>query len=169
MSTLLSSVDVLVLLKLAVLNSCHFNKELLVHELGHSFEEITDSLNRLETFGLIDQNLKVRFQEFRYFILYCISYLFPARPGALITGRMSGAKTDHFFIRGTPETSILVWPDPFGQERGWEISPLSPQCGFAALNDSKLKRLLAVVETLRVAGSEARSWADAEITDILGL
>lgn len=168
MASILRSEDVIVLLKLAVLGSCHFEKDLLVHELGHTSEEISNSLKRLETFGLIDHDHKVRMQEFRYFILYCVSYLFPAQPGALITGRMSGAKTDHFFVKGVPETSVLVWPDPYGQERGWEISPLSPQCGFAALNDSRLKRLLAVVETLRVAGSEARGWADVEIADILG-
>lgn len=167
MASHLKSEDVIVLLKLATLNSIEIENEVLANELGHTLEEITQSVQRLFEFGLIDQHLKVRSQEFRYFILYSVSYLFPARPGPKTTGRMSGAKTDHFFVKGIPETSIFVWPDPYGQDQGWAINPLSPHCSFAALNDTKLKNLLAVVETLRVAGSEARLWAEAELSEIL--
>ncbi|MBA2404526.1 MAG: hypothetical protein H0V66_07135 [Bdellovibrionales bacterium] len=101
------------------------------------------------------------------FLLFEIQNLFPTKPGEKTRGMLTGAKSGNYFAIGLPFASIWVWPDPYAREQGYAITPLSPQCCFAALHDPKLKQLLAITETMRVAGSEARLWAKAELDKIL--
>lgn len=164
----IQSEDVLILLKLAVMKSNKWDLEFLSEELGHEQSEIRNSLDRLAKIRLINHPTnEIMIPELREFILHSVQYLFPAQPGKLVRGMLTGGKPGLFFAIGLPFTSIWAWPKEDGLEHGFEIEPLSPHCCFAATNDAKLRLLLGVTETMRVAGSEARHWAREELNRII--
>lgn len=160
----LKSEDVLVLLKLAVWNSQPWSLPLLSEELGPTPEEIQNSIRRLRTTQLVcdisDRLFRERFKEF---VLYCLQYMFPTRPGMKTKGMLTGAKTHSFFKSGSPQNSIYVWTKAGGSDYGYEIEALSPHCCYAALNDTKLRSLLSITETMRIVGTPARLWAASEL------
>lgn len=164
----LRSEDVLILLKLAACEPYYLNPETLAYELGHSTTEIVNSLERLQMNGMIDTvTCKIKLNEFKRFILYGVQNLFPARPGNIVRGMLTGGKSNAFFAVGLPYSSIWVWPSPEGKNFGFEITPLSSHCCFAAANDSRLRKLLAITETMRVIGTPARNWASEELKLLL--
>lgn len=164
MSSTLKSEDVLVLLKLIAVEPYHKDLSYLSLELGHDPSEIINSLSRLRSSNLIeDKTHKVRIPDFKNFIFNQVHQLFPTSPGKITQGMLTGAKPDFYFAVGLSYTSIWVWPNPDYPHKGYEIQPLSEHCCFAAANDPRLRKLLAVTETLRVSGRKARDWAEAEL------
>ena len=162
------SADVLVLAKIAVWNSFHWRPEELANELEITPEFLAESIERLRHARLLvkDSN-KVSYSDFQDFVLFGLHYCFPARPGKISRGMLTGVKPGMFFTSGFPYTSITVWPHELGKHEGFEITPLAPFCYQAALNDSRLRELLAVTETMRVVGREARAWAAYELKKVL--
>ncbi len=164
MSSSLKSEDVLVLLKLIAVEPFHKDLMYLSQELGHDPSEIINSLNRLRTSNLIeDKTHKVSITNFKSFLLEKLHLQFPATPGKITQGMLTGAKPDFYFAVGLSYTSIWVWPHPDYPHKGYEIQPLSQQCCFAAANDPRLRKLLGVTETLRVSGLKAKTWAEIEL------
>jgi hypothetical protein len=164
----LLSADVLVLAKIAVWNSYHWRPEELANELEITPEFLMESLDRLKLARLIHKDThKVSYPDFQDFILFGLHYCFPASPGKITRGMLTGVKPGMFFTSGLHYTSITVWPHELGKHEGYEVVPLAPFCYQAALNDSRLRELLAVTETMRVVGREARAWAAYELKRIL--
>ena len=164
----LSSEDVLVLLKLAAFETYLWRLNIVSKELGFSTFEVLNSIKRLRENGLlVAHNDYIDLEKFKTFLLYDIQNLFPTTPGPIVQGTLTGANPGAYFAIGLPYDSIWVWPNPDGQDSGFEIKPLSPQCCYAALNDKNLKHLLAITETMRVAGDQAREWAAAELDKVL--
>lgn len=172
MFTLLSpsikSEDILVLLKIAAHPKMKLDLEIMSSEIGHSISEVSESLRRLQSFGFFDLEGKIILSYVKKFLIFDLHDLFPASPGKLTQGMLTGAKPGTFLDPHLPYTSIWVWPNSGGTDHGFELTPLSPHCCFACLNDSRLKDLLAVTETLRVVGKEARLWSINRLDAILG-
>ncbi len=162
----MQSEDVLVLLKIAAIKSCEWTPEQLSLELGHTLQEVEASLQRLTKAQLLRSTNKPDPDVLRKFLLLDMPKLFPVKPGKLTRGILTGAKQAPYFTMGLPFTSIWVWKKENGPDWGFEIAPLSQHCCFAALNDRKLRELLAITETLRVAGQEARIWAEYSLKQI---
>lgn len=167
MAGLLNPEDVLVLLKLAVMRSCTWDLETLSFETGHTCAELSESISRLQGSGFLDLDNSVFISRLKDFLINDLHELFPASPGKLTRGTLTGAKPSTFLDSQLPYTSIWVWENADGPDQGFEITPLSPQCCFAALNDGKLKQLLAVTETLRVVGEKARPWGKDRLNSLL--
>lgn len=160
----LKSEDVLVLLKLLAIEPYPRDLMYLSQELGHDPSDIINSLGRLRSSNLIeDKTHKVSLENCKVFLLHKLHQQFPASPGKLCQGMLTGAKPDFYFAVGLSYTSIWVWPHPDYPHKGYEIVPLSQQCCFAAANDPRLRKLLAVTETLRVSGVKAKAWAEIEL------
>lgn len=160
----LLSEDILVVLKMSSWNQKIWDLEFLSEELGMTVEHVKDSLERLNHSGLIQTSSRIiQYQELKEFMLHGLPYFYPTRHGELTVGMLTGAKDDKFFTTGLPYTSTSVWPNPNGKEKGFAIEPLSDKCCFAALNDSRLRQLLAISETLRIVGKNARDWARKEL------
>lgn len=155
--------DVFILLKIAVLGSCDWTPFQLSLELGHSPEEIESSVERLLAAKLIRSTRRPDPDAFKKFLIMDLPQKFSTRPGGLTRGLLTGAKPGMFFTGNLSYTSIWVWPDKDGPDWGYAIDPLSPHCCFAALQDRKFRTLLAITETLRVAGKEARVWAEMSL------
>lgn len=159
--------DVLVLLKIAVVENCEWNAELLSFELGHSVTEIEASLRRLKTSKLLRSSNQPDPEALKRFLLKDLPELFPAAPGKQGRGILTGAKPDNYHVTADlPYTSIWIWSTVDGQDMGFEIPPLSPHCCFAALNDQRLRKVLAITETLRVSGHKAQVWAELAFRQI---
>lgn len=158
--------DVFILQKIIAAEGFNWTPEFLSHELDYTVPEIERFLVKLRKFELLSSSNKLHVQNVKKFLLQELPKLFPAKPGSLGRGTLTGAKPGHYFCVGLPYTSIWIWPHEDGQDVGYEISPLSPKCCFAVLQDEKLKKILAITETLRVAGSEARSWAEQSFKQI---
>lgn len=168
MSSNLKSEDVLVLLKLVAIEPFHKDLTFLSQELGHDPHEIINSLSRLRTSNLIeDKTHKVLIPNFKKFLYKNLHEQFQTTPGKITQGMLTGAKPDFYFAVGLSYTSIWVWPHPDYNHKGYEIQPLSSQCCFAAANDPRLRKLLAVTETVRVAGPKATAWAAIELENFL--
>jgi hypothetical protein len=118
--------------------------------------------------GFFDLDQRIIYSNVKKFILFDVHELFPTKPGRLTTGTLTGAKPGLFLKSDLPYASIWVWPNHDGQERGYELIPLSPHCCFACLNDPLLKEFLAVVETMRVIGPMAREWSRERLEKIMG-
>lgn len=168
MSSILKSEDVLVLLKLIAVEPFHKDLTFLSYELGHDPSEIINSLSRLRTSKLIeDQTHKVLIPNCRKYLFNHLHEQFPTSPGKLTQGMLTGAKPDFYFAIGLSYASIWVWPNPNYPHKGYEIKPLSQQCCFAASNDPRLRKLLALTETIRVSGIKAKKWAENEFDNFL--
>ncbi len=152
--------DVFILLKIAATKSCEWTPEQLSMELGHSISEVEASIQRLIKFELLRSTYRPDPDAFKKFLLLDLHKKFPVKPGKLTKGTLTGAKQAPYFTVGLPYTSIWVWPHEDGKDWGFEIKPLSPHCCFAVKNDRNLRELLAIAETLRVAGQDARIWAE---------
>lgn len=151
--------DVLVLLKIAVIESSDWTPYALSLELGYSEEHILESIARLKEAGLLQMN-RPHTQKLKKFILEELPERYPVVPGKLTRGMYTGFSAQAGYSFGVPRTSTWVWPKEDGQDWGQEIEPLSPNCCFAVLQDRKLKDVLSIIETLRVKGQDARIWAD---------
>lgn len=160
--------DVLVLLKIAAHNNERWDAVTLSQELGHTPEEVAEAMRRLQSFGFFDLDGKIILSYVKKFLIFDLHDLFPAIPGKMTKGLLTGGKPGTFLDPHLPYTSIWVWPHDNGSDHGFEIIPLSPHCCFACLNDSRLKDLLAVTETLRVVGKDARLWSMNRLDSILG-
>jgi hypothetical protein len=159
----MKSEDVLILLKIAATRGLPWTEDYIASETGHEVAEVKRSLETLRTSRLIVNN-QLRDEEFKDFILFRVHNIFPARPGEIVRGICTGAKPGQFFTGNLPYTPITVWPYEHGKEMGYRIHPLSPHCCFAALNDPQLRKLLAITETMRIVGREARPWAASELS-----
>lgn len=165
---ILKSEDVLILLKLAASYPYELTPDTLSYETGHTIEEVETSVERLQVNGLVDTvTCRIKMDEFLKFILHEVQKLFSVQPGKKVRGLLTGAKPNNFFAVGLPYESIWVWPHPDGKHMGFGITPLSPHCSFAASNDSRLRVLLAVTETMRIVGTPARSWASEELKQFM--
>jgi hypothetical protein len=62
-----------------------------------------------------------------------------------------------------PDEPPPVWPDPQGQVRGYEFSPLFSSVPHTCKADSKLYELLALVDAIRDGRARERQIAIKEI------
>lgn len=151
--------DILVLLKIAVIESSEWTPYQLSLDLGYSEELIIESLVRLEKAGHLKDGRPDQ-SRLKKLILEDVPEKFPATPGKLTKGMYTGFSAQAGFSFGVARPSTWVWPKEDGQDWGQEILPLSGQCCFAVLQDRKLRDVLSIVETLRVKGDDAKVWAE---------
>ena len=168
MTSELDGKDVLVLLKVASHKGHRWELNELAFELDSSINDIQISVFKMLNLNLINSNtINAETRIFKEFILSELHSLFGVVPGPIVKGISTGAKSGPVFIEGLPRISIFAWPHPDGLEKGFEIHPLSPKCPFAALNDSRLRSLLAITETIRIQGNKATNWAERELDKFL--
>ena len=95
------------------------------------------------------------------FVEFGLSYVFPADRGPVVTGMPTGvgaAPLRDEFITGASEL-LPVWPWSEGITRGVSLRPIYRSCPLAAANDSRLHRLLALVDAIRDDGARQRQVA----------
>lgn len=144
--------DIVVLLKIAISQPGWLAKDLAA-DLFLSPAEVSYSLQRSAQSQLLNPSKKqVMRKTLLDFIQYGLPHSFPAVRGPIAVGiptaHSSPAIAGQLMINDSAEK--IVWPYPDGEARGESISPLYPNVVKAALKDSELYELLALVDVMRV-------------------
>lgn len=146
--------DILVLLKLYLLEGQEWTYEELARELGLAPSECHSAVTRLKISKLLREDggeLRVNRLAAKEFLFYGLPYVFPAKVDRVSVGMPvahSGPKLSDKFIYGSG--NVYVWPDAEGKVRGEAIVPLYKSVPFAAKHDPKLYELMSLIEALRV-------------------
>jgi hypothetical protein len=142
--------DIIVLLKIVILEGKEWQHRDLSASLFISASEISQSLVRSSIAGLYENNVKkVKRNAFVEFIQYGLPYVFPQLPGPILIG-MATAHSHSFYKEKFIGDQIFVWPYSAGTARGQAIEPLHKEVPKAALQDELLYKLLASIDILRV-------------------
>lgn len=142
--------DIVILLKLISFRDKPWQYRDLSFQLHIPISEISVSFKRSEIAGLYNSDLRsVHRNSFLEFIIFGLKYVFPTRPGALVTG-MPTAHSHPFYKKLFSADIQYVWPDEEGSTRGLSIEPLHLNVPKAAKNDDILYKLLASIDVLRV-------------------
>ena len=160
--------DIVVLLKIIVLNDEFWRQIPLAHTLKLSQSEISQSVARSKYAGLIDDSGKnVMRATLKDFLQYGVAVVFPAKPGPVVRGipTAHSAQPLKSEIKGS---EAYVWPYSKGHVRGHSVTPFYPKVPLAALEDEKLYRSLALIDALRVGRARERKLALIELERIIG-
>ncbi|MCU0373112.1 MAG: hypothetical protein MUE56_07705 [Ignavibacteria bacterium] len=156
--------DIVILLKITVLEKNKWNTLDLSRDLKISQSEISESLNRSMIAGLLSPGKKeVMRLSLLEFLIHGLKYVFPARPGKIVRGIATAhsAKPVSDFI--VQSDDVFVWESDEGNIRGQEIEPLYSNCVFAAMNDNLLYELLALVDVIRTGNAREFNIAKSEL------
>lgn len=137
----------------------------LESSLGISKSEVSKSLKRSLESGLLlpalsGKGRRVNRPALSEFLIHGIRYVFPARPGPLVSGLPTAVDApvfDKILSRGGGLPS--VWPDPNSKVLGEAINPLYPSAPAAARRDRGLYDLLALIDSLRLGQARERNCA----------
>lgn len=142
--------DIVVLLKIIALKHSDWKQKDLASWLNISASEISESLNRSELAGLIDETKqKVMSRALFEFLIYGLKYVYPQRPGPITMG-MPTSISAPVFSNLVVAADKFVWPDPEGDTRGQVIEPLYETVPAACRKDPILYELLALIDSIRI-------------------
>lgn len=159
--------DIVVLLKLVLLENKPWQYRDLSFQLFISVSEISESLQRSHLAGLVDDSKRqVRRQSFMEFIHFGLHYVFPQQPGRMVTG-MATAHSHPFYRNLFPAELEYVWPDGTGNIRGLSIQPLYPNAVKAVKLDDQLYKLLASIDIIRVGRVREFKMAITELQQVI--
>jgi len=151
--------DVVLLLKILLLEETEWQSKDLASALLLSPAEISFSLKRCHYARLLDSTgRRVARRTLTEFLLYGLPVVFPTQPGAQARGlptAHSAAPLCHQIVA----EQVYVWPDAAGENWGAAITPLYPKVPAAARTDARLYELLALTDALRVGRPRERQLA----------
>ena len=162
----ISSIDLLVLLKLAASASASASVRELAGELGISKSAIAMSLKRLDELELTkgeSPNRRVNKLATRDLLEHAARWIAPATAGDWELGLPTAHSAAHLASKFRGDTDPVVIPLAHGPLRGRAIPPLHPQAPAAAARDPRLHRLLAIVDALRIGRAREREIAASEL------
>ncbi len=153
------------MLKLVVRNGSEWSYPVLAHELSMSASEVHAGVKRAVAAKLMDMHRKLPVKSnLLEFLIHGVKYAYPPDHGGLTRGMPTGyaAPPLRELIVQSKEPPP-VWPDPEGQIRGYEFSPLYSSAPRACRVDPKLYELLALVDAIRDGRARERKIAVDEI------
>jgi hypothetical protein len=162
--------DIYILLKLIVLGDVPWSYSALAGDLFMSTSEVHAGIKRAIAAKLMDSQrgrpVKKALEEF---LIHGVKYAFPPDRGGLTRGLPTAyAAAPLRAMISQPKEPPPVWPDPEGVVRGYEFSPLYKSVPRAALKDSKLYEILALVDAIRDGRAREREIAVRELKTRIG-
>ena len=157
--------DIVIMLKLVVRNGSEWSYPALSYELSMSASEVHAGVKRAVAAKLMDMHRKIPVKRnLLEFLIHGVKYAYPPDRGGITRGiATSYAAQPLKELIVQPDEPPPVWPDPEGQERGYEFSPLYSSVPHACKVDSKLYELLALVDAIRDGRARERKIAIKEI------
>jgi len=165
--------DICVLLKIVALEHAPWSYSQLAYELAMSASEVHAGVKRA-----LEASLMKLDDGWGYpaagplceLLVHGLKYVFTPVRGGMTLG-MATAQAASPLSRLLPQSEEppLVWPDPEGEVRGMEFSPLYKSVPRAARRDAKLYELLALVDAIRAGGGKAHDAAVLELQVRLGV
>lgn len=158
--------DVLIMVKLVVWKEPSWSYSSLSKELFMSSSEVHAGIKRAISAKLFDQYRKTPFKKaLKEFLIYGIKYVYLPERGSLTRGLPTCYAAPPLKDLLTPSDEMIpVWPDPEGECRGYEFSPLYKSVPKAAKKDAKLYEFLALIDTIRDGRAREKEMAIREIT-----
>ena len=160
--------DIVVLLKLVAIGPEPWTFQRLSAELSISQSEVHACVRRAVVARLMSDATTASGRPVREalleFLIHGIKYAFPPERGALTRGVPTGysAPPLNKVIVGSSDPPP-VWPYAEGSVRGLAFAPLYPSVPAAALQDSRLYELLALVDAIRDGRARERNIAAKEL------
>lgn len=149
---MLKQQDILILLKLVTYKGAPFVMKDVAAALKISASEVSESLERSKSCGLIDSaKQKVQRLALEELLVHGVKYVFPATPGRKVRGvptAHSASPIKELIV--SDNNDMIVWPHPKGTHKGAAITPLYRTVPEVVLNDIELYQLLAIVDCLRL-------------------
>jgi len=159
--------DVPILLKIVALKDAHWQLQPLSNMLRISMSEISESLNRSRTAGLIDfkkkRPNKLALMEF---LEHGLKYVFPQEPGPVTKGILT-AHSHSFMKQFIKSDENYIWPSFEGKFMGQTIEPFYGRQVEAVKDDPDLYKLLALTDVLRVGRVREVEIAKEELRKII--
>jgi hypothetical protein len=157
--------DIVILLKLVTFGDRPWSYSAIAHELFMSPSEVHSGIRRAAAARLFDGVRNVPLvKALEEFLVHGVKYAFPPDRGSLTRGLPTSYAAPP--LKGLivqPDEPPPVWPDPEGNERGYEFSPLYKSVPRAAARDSALYELLALVDAIRDGRARERELAVREL------
>ena len=157
--------DIYILLKLIALDAGQWTYASLAEDLFMSTSEVHAGIKRAVSAHLMDTDRGFPLiKSLEEFLIHGIKYAFSPEKGALTRGIPTGYAAPPLknMIIQTNEPPP-VWPDPEGDTRGYEFSPLYKSVTKAARKDKMLYELLAIVDAIRDGRAREREIAIKEL------
>ena len=157
--------DIVIMLKLLVRNGSEWSYPALSYELSMSASEVHAGVKRAVAAQLMDMHRKIPVKRnLLEFLIHGVKYAYPPDRGGITRGiATSYAAQPLKELITQPDEPPPVWPDPEGQVRGYEFSPLYSSVPHACKVDPKLYELLALVDAIRDGRARERKIAIKEI------
>jgi hypothetical protein len=157
--------DIVIMLKLLVRNGSEWSYPALSYELSMSASEVHAGVKRAVAAQLMDMHRKIPVKRnLLEFLIHGVKYAYPPDRGGITRGiATSYAAQPLKELITQPDEPPPVWPDPEGQVRGYEFSPLYSSVPHACKVDPKLYELLALVDAIRDGRARERKMAIKEI------
>ena len=157
--------DIFIMLKLVGWDGPEWSYPALSHELSMSASEVHAGVKRAVAARLMDMHRKIPIKtNLLEFLIHGVKYAYPPDRGGITRGMPTGYAAQplrELIIQ--PDEPPPVWPDPQGQVRGYEFSPLYSSVPQACKADSKLYELLALLDAIRDGRARERQIAIKEI------
>ena len=129
-------------------------------DLSISASEVHAGLKRLACSGLVVTPDRPVLEAVEEFFVHAVKYIFPAKRGEVTRGLPTSyaAPPLNRHITGGSELPP-VWPFPEGDRRGVTLEPLYRTVPAAALKDSNLYEVLALLDAVRAGRARERRLA----------
>ncbi|MDZ7878580.1 MAG: hypothetical protein U5L45_12955 [Saprospiraceae bacterium] len=157
--------DIIILLKLSLLETDDWTYATLSEDLQMSSSTIFAALQRSVESGLYHKNTKtVHRDALLEFLIHGFKYVFPASPGKLAKGIPTAHSANPLAQFIQSEKDIYVWKSAFGTIRGQAIQPLYESVPQLVQKDVQLYELLSLIDALRVGKAREKDLAIQELT-----
>jgi hypothetical protein len=172
MGMLLKPQDVVIVLKLVAVGDVRWTYVQLYYQLYISASEINAGIKRLAQANLVildHENRNVPPAIVRTalieFLIHGVKYAYPPERGELTRGMPTAYAAPPLSRKILqPKEPPPVWPDKDSKVKGYSFSPLYKTVPKAARQDSKLYKLLALVDAVRDGRARERKMAERELT-----
>lgn len=166
----MKSQDVIVAVKLLLLNGQKITFAQLGKSLKISASETHGAINRLKESFIYDPFTKmIRNTALEEFLIHGIQYVFPASPDKPARGVVTGYSSP--FMRNVfsvgENDDVYVWPYSYGKNRGISVQPLYRSVPEICLKDEALYHWLSVIDMLRLNRARERDVAIVHLKNLL--
>lgn len=159
--------DVVVALKLCAYRDIRPPISIVANDLSLSPSEVHGALGRLRASRLLHgPALKDRpnISALEEFLIHGLKYAFPAEHGPVTRGIPTSYAAEPLKSQIAVSNDLPpVWPWPEGDTRGVGLEPLYKKVPQAALRDSELFELLALVDAIRDGRARERKIAEHDL------
>ena len=163
--------DVVVALKLCAYPGIRPPISIVANDLSLSPSEVHGAIRRLRESRLLHgPGLKDRpnVSALEEFLIHGLKYAFPAEHGEVTRGIPTSYAAEPLKSEIAISNNLPpVWPWPEGDTRGVGLEPLYRKVPRAALRDSELYQLLALVDAIRDGRASERKIAEEDLVRLL--